>query len=131
MASIFTKIIERTLPAYIVAEDEENIAFLDITPLTKGHTLVVPKKEVDYYFDLDEKSICSLTLFTQRVAKAMKKALPCQRIGSSIVGLEVPHTHIHLIPINNVGDMSFSRPKLSLNKEEMQTTADLITKNFQ
>lgn len=130
MATIFTKIINRELPAFIVAENEEYLAFLDISPLAKGHTLVIPKKEVDYYFDLDDKMICSLNLFCKRVALAVEKSVPCKRIGTTVIGLEVPHTHVHLIPINDVGDINFSRPKLKLHKEEMQTIANSIKENF-
>lgn len=130
MATIFTKIINRELPAFIVAENEEYLAFLDISPLAKGHTLVIPKKEVDYYFDLDDKMICSLNLFCKRVALAVEKSVSCKRIGTTVIGLEVPHTHVHLIPINDVGDINFSRPKLKLDKEEMQTIANSIKENF-
>lgn len=130
MATIFTKIINREIPAFIVAEDEEHLAFLDIMPLAKGHTLVIPKKEIDYYFDLNDKMICSINLFCKRVALAIEKSVTCKRIGTTIIGLEVPHTHVHLIPINDVGDINFSKPKLKLSKEEMQSTAELIKKNF-
>lgn len=131
MATIFTKIINRKLPAFIVAENEEYLAFLDISPLAKGHTLVIPKKEVDYYFDLDDKMICSLNIFCKRVALAVEKSVSCKRIGTTVIGLEVPHTHVHLIPINDVGDINFSRPKLKLDKEEMQAIANRIKENFQ
>ena len=123
MASIFTKIIEREIPAYIVAEDSKHIAFLDINPLMIGHTLVVPKKEVDYIYDLPDNDLSDLHLFAKKVASARKKSVPCERIGVTVMGLEVPHTHVHLIPINSMDDMNFSRAKLSLSKEVMEETA--------
>ena len=126
MASIFTKIIEREIPAYIVAEDSKHIAFLDINPLMIGHTLVVPKKEVDYIYDLPDNDLSDLNLFAKKVASAIKKSVPCERIGVTVMGLEVPHTHVHLIPINSMDDMNFSRAKLSLSKEVMEETAQKI-----
>jgi len=126
MASIFTKIIEREIPAYIVAEDSKHIAFLDINPLMIGHTLVVPKKEVDYIYDLPDNDLSDLHLFAKKVASAIKKSVPCERIGVTVMGLEVPHTHVHLIPINSMDDMNFSRAKLSLSKEVMEETAQRI-----
>ncbi|MCB0505662.1 MAG: HIT family protein [Cyclobacteriaceae bacterium] len=126
MASIFTKIIEREIPAYIVAEDSKHIAFLDINPLMIGHTLVVPKKEVDYIYDLPDNDLSDLHLFAKKVASAIKKSVPCERIGVTVMGLEVPHTHVHLIPINSMDDMNFSRAKLSLSKEVMEETAQKI-----
>lgn len=130
MASIFTKIIERQIPAYIVAEDEKHIAFLDINPLAKGHTLVIPKQEVDYVYDLSDADLTALNLFAKKVAGAIKKSVNCIRIGIAVIGLEVPHTHIHLIPINTMDDMNFSRPKLSLPPQQMQEIADKIAANF-
>lgn len=126
MASIFTKIIEREIPAYIVAEDSKHIAFLDINPLMIGHTLVVPKKEVDYIYNLPDNDLSDLHLFAKKVASAIKKSVPCERIGVTVMGLEVPHTHVHLIPINSMDDMNFSRAKLSLSKEVMEETAQKI-----
>lgn len=126
MASIFTRIIHREIPAYIVAEDERHIAFLDINPLMQGHTLVVPKREEDYLFDLNSQEIANLMLFAQRVAVAIKAAVPCQRIGVSVIGLEVAHAHIHLIPINTMRDMNFANPKLHFTKEEFLTIAEKI-----
>lgn len=126
MASIFTKIIEREIPAYIVAEDSKHIAFLDINPLMIGHTLVVPKKEVDYIYNLPDNDLSDLHLFAKKVASAIKKSVPCERIGVTVMGLEVPHTHVHLIPINSMDDMNFSRAKLSLSKEVMEETAQRI-----
>lgn len=126
MATIFTKIINREIPAYIVAEDEHFIAILDIMPLVSGHTLVIPKKEVDYIFDLDNDTLANMNLFAKKVAKAVKKVIPCKRIGVAVIGLEVPHTHVHLVPLNTMGDINFSRPKLNPPKEELEKTADLI-----
>lgn len=119
MATLFSKIINREIPGYIVAEDEKHIAFLDIYPLVLGHTLVVPKKEVDYIFDMDSNELAELMVFAQKVAKAMKKVVPCNRIGVSVIGLEVPHTHIHLVPINTIGDINFSKEKLAPAKDQM------------
>lgn len=119
MASIFTKIINREIPAFIVAEDDNYIAFLDIMPLVKGHLLVVPKKEVDYIFDLEDNLLTGLHLFAKKVAKAQKKVIPCERIGLTVIGLEVPHVHIHLIPLNSMDDINFSRPKLQLDEDEL------------
>jgi len=115
MASIFSRIVSGELPAYILAEDDLNMAILDINPLVQGHVLVFPKKEVDYLFDLDEESYQSLMHFTKSVAIRLKELVPCIRIGVSVIGLEVPHVHIHLIPMNTVHDMNFSRQKLSLD----------------
>jgi histidine triad (HIT) family protein len=131
MASIFTKIVNREIPAYIVAEDDANIAILDINPLVVGHTLVIPKKEVDYYFDLDSNDFDKLNRFTRKVAKAIESVIPCLRIGIAVVGLEVPHTHVHLVPLNSMGDINFSRPKLELTKEEFQQTVEKISKAYQ
>ncbi len=126
MASVFTKIIRRELPAYIVAEDDHCLAFLDIQPLAEGHVLVVPKKEIDYLFDLDDELLQKLMVFSKRVATAMKKAIPCRRIGVAVVGLEVPHAHVHLIPLQSVDDINFSRPKLRFTEAQMQKTAAAI-----
>ena len=126
MESIFSKIIAGEIPCYKVAETSEFLAFLDINPLTEGHILVIPKQEVDYIFDLDSETYVGLMLFAQIVASGLKKAISCQRIGISVVGLEIPHAHIHLIPINSIDDMNFSRPKLSFTKEELEATAEKI-----
>ena len=123
MASLFTKIINREIPAQIVAEDDRFIAFLDIMPLVTGHTLVVPKKEVDYIFDLDASTLGDLMVFAQRVAGGVRKAVPCKRIGISVIGLEVPHTHVHLVPLNQLDDMNFSRPKMRPSPAELAETA--------
>ena len=130
MPTIFTRIINREIPGQIVAEDSQFIAFLDISPLTMGHTLVVPKKEVDYIFDLDDQTLSQLNLFAKKVAWAIQKSVPCVRIGVSVIGLEVPHTHIHLIPMNSMDDMNFSRPKLKPSREELADVAERIRKNF-
>lgn len=126
MASIFTKIINREIPAHIVAENDTALAFLDIRPLTKGHTLVIPKQEVDYLFDLDDDTYTRLNLFAKKVALGVQKSIPCERIATAVIGLEVPHAHIHLIPINKMSDANFSNPKLELSDEEMKQIADSI-----
>ena len=130
MASIFTRIINREIPGHIVAEDENFIAFLDITPLVMGHTLVVPKKEIDYIFDLDDQTLAGLNVFAKKVAHAVKKAIPCKRIGVAVIGLEVPHTHIHLVPMNSIGDINFTKTKLNPSKEELAEVAEKIRKSF-
>lgn len=126
MESIFSKIVSGDIPAHKVAETLEYLAFLDINPLTEGHLLVIPKQEVDYIFDLDSETYVGLMLFAQIVAKGLKKAIPCERIGLSVIGLEVPHVHIHLIPINSMDDMNFSRPKLKLSDEKLAEIAEKI-----
>ncbi len=126
MESIFSKIVAGDIPSHKVAETLEYLAFLDVNPLTEGHVLVIPKKEVDYIFDLDSETYVGLMMFAQIVAAALKKAIPCKRIGVSVIGLEVPHTHIHLIPINSMDDMNFSRPKLSFTDEELEAIAEKI-----
>ena len=130
MASLFSRIIARELPAEIIAEDEQFIAFLDIMPLVKGHVLVVPKREVSYIFDLEPVELSALHLFAQQVAKAMDKTLTCTRIGMAVIGLEVPHVHIHLVPLRTVDDINFTRPKLKLTQEELADTATLIRQGF-
>ena len=130
MASLFSRIIARELPAEIIAEDEHFIAFLDIKPLVKGHVLVVPKREVSYIFDLEPGELSALHLFAQQVAKAMDKTLTCTRIGMAVIGLEVPHVHIHLVPLRTVDDINFTRPKLKLTQEELADTATLIRQGF-
>ncbi|HWW38306.1 HIT family protein [Pedobacter sp.] len=126
MASIFSKIVNREIPAHIVAETTEFLAFLDVSPLTMGHVLVIPKKEIDYIFDMDEESYFGLTLFAKIVAQGLKKAFPCVKVGMAVIGLEVPHVHIHLIPMNNVSDMNFSREKLKPSQEELEAAASRI-----
>lgn len=123
MASIFTKIVEGEIPCYKVAENDQFLAFLDIQPLQKGHTLVVPKKEVDEFFDLDDKTMADMMLFAKSVATKIKANFDCNRVGMTVIGLEVPHAHIHLIPINEEPDMNFHSPKLSLSSDEMKSIA--------
>ena len=130
MASIFTKIVNGEIPAYKVAETEEFLAFLDVFPLVKGHTLVIPKMEIDYILDLEDSLYLRLWSFSKKVAKAIETAVPCQRIGIAVIGLEVPHTHIHLVPLNSVGDINFSRPKLKFSEAEMKETAEKIAAEF-
>lgn len=123
MASIFTRIVKREIPAHIVAEDDRFLAFLDINPLTKGHTLVIPKLEVDYIYDLDDETLSGLHLFAKKVASALKKVTGCKRVAVAVLGLEVPHAHIHLIPMNQMSDANFSNPKLKLSGEELTAIA--------
>ncbi len=127
MSSIFTKIINGDIPSYKVAESASCYAFLDINPLVKGHTLVVPKKEVDYILDLDDELYTDLMLFSQKVGKAIEAVVPCARIGLTVIGLEVPHAHVHLIPINRISDMNFAKPKLALSKDEFVELAEKIS----
>lgn len=126
MSSIFTKIINKEIPAYIIAEDENHIAFLDAMPLVEGHTLVIPKREVDLIFDLEQEAFRDLWAFAQRVAKKVGKAIPCVRVGVAVVGLEVPHAHIHLVPLNSMGDLNFGNPRLKLSDEEYLGIQDAI-----
>lgn len=130
MASIFSKIAAGEIPSYKVAETDRYFAFLDINPVAPGHTLVIPKNETDYLFDIADDEYAGLTLFAKRVAGAMKKALPCKRIGVAVMGMEVPHAHIHLIPLNTEADMDFRKEKLSLPAEEMETIAKSIRDNM-
>ncbi len=126
MDSIFTNIINRKIDGYIIEENEHFIAFLDVFPLAKGHTLVVPKKQVDYIFDLEETLYTELWKFAKGVSVKIEKAIKCERIGVAVIGLEVPHAHIHLVPLNNVQDINFSRPKLTFTKEELKEVQDKI-----
>ena len=128
MSSIFSKIIDGIIPCHKIAENESFLAFLDIQPLVQGHTLVIPKKEIDYIFDLDDSTLKEMMVFSKMVSEKLKAALPCKRIGVSIIGLEVPHAHIHLVPINDIDDMNFSKPKLNLSKNEMSAIQEQITK---
>ena len=130
MASIFTRIINREIPGYIIAEDDRYIAFLDISPLVLGHTLVIPKQEVDYIFNLEDDSLAGLMVFAKKVAKAVEKAVPCRRIGVSVIGLEVPHTHVHIVPMNSADDVNFTRAKLSPSKEALAEVAEKIRKHL-
>jgi histidine triad (HIT) family protein len=126
MATIFTKIINGEIPCYKIAEDENYFAFLDINPLRAGHTLVVPKKETDYIFDLDDDQLSGIFLFSKKVASAIKSAFPCNRIGIAVLGLEVPHAHIHLVPMDSMEDINFRNPKLKFSSEEFKEIADKI-----
>lgn len=126
MPSIFSKIVSGDIPAFKVAEDENYVAFLDVFPLAKGHVLVIPKKETDYIFDLDSEEYLGLFSFAKKVAKAMDKIISCERIGVAVIGLEVPHAHIHLVPLHDVSDINFERPKLKFPDSEMKEIANLI-----
>ena len=130
MASIFSKIVSGEIPCYKIAENENFLAFLDIMPLAIGHTLVIPKKEVDYIFDINSDEYADLWKFAQKVAKAVGSAIPCKRVGIAVIGLEVPHAHIHLVPLNKVGDINFERRKLSPSKEEMTAAHEAILKAY-
>lgn len=126
MPSIFSRIINGEIPAWKVAESEHFLAFLDVNPLAKGHTLIVPKVETDYFFDLSDEEISGIMLFSKKVASALRSTLPCLRIGMSIIGLEVPHAHVHLVPLNSMGDINFSNSRLNLSAEEMEAIAASI-----
>ena len=131
MASIFTKIVQGEIPCHKIAENDKFFAFLDINPLTKGHTLVIPKQEVDYIYDLEDNSLAEINVFAKKIAKAIEKSVECNRIGLAVIGLEVPHAHIHLVPIDNIGDLNFENPKMSLSQEELAEIADVIRKNLE
>lgn len=130
MDSIFTKIINKEIPAFIIDENEQFIAFLDVFPLAKGHALVVPKVQVDYIFDMEDQLLADLHIFSKKIAKAVEKSVSCKRIGTAVIGLEVPHTHIHLIPINQIGDIDFSKAKLKFSDEEMANVLSKIKANL-
>ena len=130
MPTIFSRIVKGEIPSYKIAEDDNYYAFLDINPLAEGHTLVIPKTEVDYLFDLDNETLAGLTLFSKRVAKAIEKAIPCKRIGVAVLGLEVPHAHIHLVPLNQESDINFFKLKLKLTPERFKELTDIIAKEF-
>jgi histidine triad (HIT) family protein len=130
MASIFSKIAAGEIPCYKVAEDENFLAFLDINPIAKGHTLVIPKIEIDYIFDMEDDLLANMNLFAKRVALAIDKSVDCKRVGIAVVGLEVAHAHIHLIPLNKLGDLSFANPKLKLSQEEFESIASTISSNL-
>ena len=130
MATIFSRIVNGEIPSYKIAEDDRFYAFLDINPLAEGHTLVIPKAEVNYIFDLDPDTLSGLTLFAQRVAKAIDKAMPCKRVGVAVLGLEVPHAHIHLVPLNKESDIDFRKPKLKLTPERFTEITQKISKEF-
>jgi histidine triad (HIT) family protein len=126
MASIFTRIVNGEIPCYKIAEDDKYLAFLDINPLAKGHTLVIPKREEDYIFNLGDEELAGLVVFAKKVAKAVEQVVPCSRIGVAVLGLEVPHTHIHLVPIKGIYDIDFSKPKLKFTQEEFIEIAEKI-----
>ncbi len=126
MASIFTRIVEGEIPCYKILEDERFLAFLDVSPLVKGHTLVIPKTEIDYIFDIDDRLLGEMMVFSKKVAHAIKLAIPCVKVGVSVIGLEVPHAHIHLIPMNRVDEMNFGRQKLILTSDEMVSISESI-----
>ena len=126
MSSIFSKIVQGEIPCHKIAEDDQFLAFLDVMPLVEGHTLVIPKQEIDYIFDLDPEVLADLMKFAQRIAPAIKKAIPCKRIGIAVIGLEVPHAHVHLVPLNRMLDINFSQEKLKLSQESLAKTAELI-----
>lgn len=131
METIFTKIIKGEIPSYKVAENDHFFAFLDISPLAKGHTLVVPKLQNDYIFDLQDDLLAEMIVFSKKIAKAIEKNVNCMRIGVAVIGLEVPHTHIHLVPINKIGDLDFKKPKLEISKEEMVDIAEKIASSIE
>jgi histidine triad (HIT) family protein len=126
MASIFTKIVNGDIPSYKILEDKNYYAFLDVYPLVKGHTLVIPKKEIDYIFDVDDELLAGMMVFAKKVAKAIDAAIECKRVGVTVIGLEVPHAHIHLIPMNQERDISFTNPKLKLSEDEFKEVAEKI-----
>jgi histidine triad (HIT) family protein len=126
MATIFTRIIQGEIPSYKIAEDKDFYAFLDINPLAPGHVLVVPKKEMDYIFELEDELLAGMIVFSKKIAKAIGKAVPCKKVGVAVLGLEVPHAHIHLIPINDLGDINFGKPKLKFSVEEFKAVAKKI-----
>lgn len=130
MPTLFTRIIKGEIPSYKIAEDENYYAFLDIYPLAKGHTLVIPKKETDYLFDLDEETLAGMMVFARLIARAIDKSVSCKRVGVAVLGLEVPHAHIHLIPINELGDINFARPKLKLTQQEFEEIAEKVKSNM-
>ena len=131
MPSIFSRIAAGEIPSYKVAEDERHFAFLDINPVHPGHVLVIPKKEVDYIFDLSDEEYSALMLFAKRVAKSIKQAIPCRNVGVTVIGLDVPHTHVHLVPMNEGADMNFCAPKLTLPQQEMAGIATAISAKFE
>lgn len=131
MATIFSKIVAGEIPSYKVAEDDKFYAFLDINPLVKGHTLVVPKREVDYIYDLSDEELAAMHVFAKHVALAIQKAFPCRKVGEAVIGLEVPHAHIHLIPMQKESDMLFSNPKLKLSDDEFKAIAESIHKAWE
>lgn len=130
MASLFTRIVNGEIPCYRIAENDKYLAFLDINPLAEGHTLVIPKKEVDYIFDIDDELLAGLHLFAKKIAKAIDKSVKCARVGVAVIGLEVPHAHIHLVPLKNISDLNFANPKLKFTPEEFKNIAARIAANL-
>jgi len=130
MASIFTRIINKEIPSYKIAEDKKYYAFLDINPLAKGHTLIIPKEEIDYIFDINDDTLAGMIVFAKKVAKGIEKAITCQRIGIAVIGLEVPHAHIHLVPLNTMYDIDFRKAKLKLSQEEFEEISSKISSNI-
>ncbi|MFO7869774.1 MAG: HIT family protein [Bacteroidales bacterium] len=130
MATLFSRIVQGEIPAHKVAENDEFLAFLDINPLVMGHTLVIPKKEIDYVFDLDDDLLSRLMIFAKQVGKAVEKSVECKRIGIAVIGLEVPHCHVHLVPLNEMDDINFMRPKLQPEQSELKNMAQLIQRNI-
>jgi histidine triad (HIT) family protein len=131
MSSLFTRIVNGEIPAHKVAETADYLAFLDVFPLVEGHVLVIPKKEVDYIFDMDDELLAGLHVFSKKVSKAIFKAIPCRRVGVAVIGLEVPHAHVHLVPLNTIGDINFSREKMKPGQEELAATAQKIRAAFE
>ena len=131
MASIFTRIVKGEIPSYKVAETNRYLAFLDINPLTKGHTLVIPKEEIDYIFDIDDEQLAAMNVFAKKVALAIDKSVSCERVGIAVVGLEVAHAHIHLIPLNSISDLNFANPKLKFTEEEFKEIAETIASHIE
>ena len=131
MSTIFTKIVNGEIPSYKIAENEKFYAFLDINPMTEGHTLVIPKQEIDYFFDISDEDLQEMMVFAKKIALGIKEAIPCKRVGVAVMGMEVPHSHVHLIPIEKETDMLFSKEKLKLSPEEFQEITKKITKQLQ
>jgi len=130
MATIFSRIVQGEIPCYKVAETDQYLAFLDVRPMAKGHTLCIPKQEIDYVFDMDDEAMANLMLFSKRVARALKATVPCKKVGVAIIGLEVPHAHVHLMPMNQVSDLSFGKPPLDMGPAELQSLAAAIGANL-
>jgi histidine triad (HIT) family protein len=130
MATLFTRIVRGEIPCFKIAEDERYLAFLDINPLAKGHTLVIPKREVDYIFDLEDDMLSGLHIFVKKIALAVEKTVDCKRIGIAVIGLEVPHAHVHLVPLNDIGDLNFANPKLKFTQDEFRQIASKIAANL-
>ena len=130
MACIFTKIVRGDIPSFKIAEDDQYYAFLDIRPMSKGHTLVIPKEEVDYIFDLPDELLAGLMVYAKKVAKALEAVVPCERIGVAVIGLEVPHAHVHLMPIHSISDLSFGKPPVEMSAEEMTALASAVGRHI-